>query len=197
MVANAAYLAQTSANPNPDAFLIDTGTNPPKDVAGRVQRLVGPAATVTNITDARHEVGSSLTAVDLGGLTKVELGFALLLAAAATGLVLALELAERRRSFAIARALGARAAQTGAFVRVEALMVTVAGLVLGAAAGAALAELLVKVLTGVFDPPPAHLAVPGLYLAGVAAGAVVAAAVAAQLTVSASRRPVTDTIREL
>jgi putative ABC transport system permease protein len=76
------------------------------------------------------------------------LGFALPLAAATTGLVLALQLTERRRSFAITRALGARPRQVGAFVRAEAALVTVAGLILGAAAGTALAVLLVKVLTG-------------------------------------------------
>jgi putative ABC transport system permease protein len=49
----------------------------------------------------------------------------------------------------------------------------------------------------VFDPPPAHLAVPSLYLAAVTIGAVMAAAVAAELTIRASRRPVIETIREL
>jgi putative ABC transport system permease protein len=196
-VANAAYLAQSSGNPRPDVYLIDTGSSSPRQVAGRIGQLLGSAASVTNIADSRREVGSSLTAVDLVGLTKVELGFALLLGAAATGLLLALELAERRRSFAIAKAIGARPGQTGAFVRVEAAIVTAAGLVLGTAAGAALAVVLVKVLTGVFDPPPAHLGIPGLYLVGVGVGAVLAAGAAAQLTVAASRGPVTDVIREL
>lgn len=58
-------------------------------------------------TAARSSVGSSLTSVDLAGLTGVELTFALLLTAGADGLVFALGLAERRRSFAIAAALGA------------------------------------------------------------------------------------------
>jgi putative ABC transport system permease protein len=187
---------QQSGNPNPDAFLIDT-SGKSRPVAAEVQRLVGPAASVTNIADSRKDVGSSLTAVDLSGLTKVELGFALLMAAAATGLVLALKLAERRRSFAITRALGARPSQVGAFVRVESFIVTVAGLILGAVSGGVLALLLVKVLTGVFDPPPAQLAVPALYLAAVTIGAVMAAAVAAELTIRASRRPVIETIREL
>ena len=40
----------------------------------------------------------------------------------------------------------------------------VAGLVCGAVAGWALSEMLVAVLTGVFDPPPAALAVPWVYL---------------------------------
>jgi putative ABC transport system permease protein len=196
-VANLSYVAERSGNPNPDVFLVDTGAKPPAQVAQRVQRLLGPAAAVTNIADSRKDVGSSLTAVDLSGLTKVELGFALLLAAAATGLVLGLKLAERRRTFAITRALGARNAQVGAFVRVESLIVTVTGLILGAVTGAVLAIGLVKVLTGVFDPPPAQLAVPFSYLAAVTIGAIAAAAVAAELTIRASRRPVIETIREL
>jgi putative ABC transport system permease protein len=49
----------------------------------------------------------------------------------------------------------------------------------------------------VFDPPPAHLAIPGLYLAAVAAGAILAAVVAAELTIRASRRPISETIRQL
>ena len=66
---------------------------------------------MTDIAHTRDVVGSSLTAVDLAGLTRVELGFALVLAAAAGGLVLLLGLAERRRTFAIATALGATARQ--------------------------------------------------------------------------------------
>jgi hypothetical protein len=59
----------------------------------------------------RSLVGSSLTAVDLAELTRVELGFTLVLGAAAGGLVLFLGLAERRRSFAILTALGATGRQ--------------------------------------------------------------------------------------
>jgi putative ABC transport system permease protein len=61
---------------------------------------VGTSATVTDIAHARSTIGSSLTAVDLAGLTRVELAFALVLAAAAGGLVLALGLTEQRRTFA-------------------------------------------------------------------------------------------------
>ena len=50
------------------------------------------------------------------------------------------------------------------------------------AAGAAVAYVLVKLLTGVFDPPPATLSMPWLYLVsliGVAGLAVAAAAIGA------------------
>jgi putative ABC transport system permease protein len=152
---------------------------------------------VTDLVTSRRQVGSSLTAVDLSGLTRVELGFALLLAVAATGLVLGLGLNERRRSFAIARALGARPRQVAAFVRVEAGIITVLGLVLGAMAGWGLAQMLVKILTGVFDPAPSGLTVPWGYLVGMAVLAGVAAAAAAEVVVRATRRPVVETIRDL
>ncbi|MBA3523604.1 MAG: hypothetical protein H0T85_03430 [Geodermatophilaceae bacterium] len=46
----------------------------------------------------------------------------------------------------------------------EAGAVTLLGLATGALAGWVLSRGLVRVLTGVFDPPPSALAVPWLYL---------------------------------
>lgn len=46
-------------------------------VAAAIQARLGPDATVTNISITRTTVGSSPTAVDLTGLTRVELAFAL------------------------------------------------------------------------------------------------------------------------
>ena len=69
--------------------------------------MLGTTASVTDIASTRQTVGSSLTAVDLAGLTRVELTFALIMAVAAGGLVFGLGLAERRRTFAIVTALGA------------------------------------------------------------------------------------------
>jgi putative ABC transport system permease protein len=142
-------------------------------------------------------VGSSLTAVDLSGLTRVELAFALVLAAASTGLVLALGLNERRRTFAIVSALGASPRQLGGFVWSEATFVTAGGLALGALGAWALAAMLVKVLTGVFDPPPAALAVPWGYLVAVAAVAVGAVALSAAAAIRVASRPAVSVLREL
>lgn len=121
------------------------------------------SAAVTDIAHTRSRVGSSLTAVHLAGLTRVELAFALLLAAAAGGLVLFLGLIERRRIFAIATALGATRGQLRGLVA-EATVLTAAGVAAGAALGWLLSQVLVQVLTGVFDPPPATLTIPWMYL---------------------------------
>jgi putative ABC transport system permease protein len=197
LVANADYVARATGSDAVGAFLLGTGHASPAAVAQRVRTVVGTQAKVADIVTSRRLVGSSLTAVDLAGLTRVELGFALLLAAAATGLVLALGLAERRRTFAIASALGATPRQLGGFVWAETAVVTGGGLVAGMLGGWALSHMLVKVLTGVFDPPPAALSVPWGYLTVLAGVALVAAVAAAAGAVRATRRPAMALIRDL
>jgi putative ABC transport system permease protein len=197
LVANAAYVTKQTGTDAVGAFLLDTTGTSAKTVAGKVRAVVGTSATVTDLETSRRVIGSSLTSVDLSGLTRVELGFALVLAAAATGLVLALGAAERRRTFAIATALGAKARQIGSFVWSEATYVTLGGLALGALGGWLLATMLVKVLTGVFDPPPSALAAPWLYLGSVAAVAVGAVAIASYGAVRRARRPSATVLREL
>ncbi|HEY6887929.1 MAG TPA: ABC transporter permease, partial [Solirubrobacter sp.] len=197
LVANADYVAKATGSDAVGSFLVQTDGTSPRTVAQRVRTLTGAGAQVTDITDSRRVVGSNLTAVELSGLTRVELAFALVLAIAATGLALALGFQERRRMFAIASALGARRRQLGAFVWSESAFVTGVGLALGAAIASGLSVLLVKVLTGVFDPPPDTLAVPWLYLVAAAAVSLAATGVAATLTLRALRRPSIETLRDL
>jgi hypothetical protein len=101
LVANADYVAKATGSDAVGAFLVDTGGPSSGSVADRIRAAVGPEASVTDLSTTRHVVGSSLTAVGLAGLTRLELGFALVLAAVATGLVLVLVLglAERRRTW--------------------------------------------------------------------------------------------------
>ena len=196
LVANADYVTKMTGSDAVGTFLVQTGT--PAATGRALRAKLGTSATVTDIATDRKIIGSSLTAVELGGLTKVELAFALALAAAAGGLVLGLGFAERRRTFAIARALGARDRALGAFVYGDAAFVVVGGLALGAAGGAWISFMLVKVLTGVFDPPPSAAAVPWLYLVAVVGASVGAIVLAAAATVRAvRRRSIVQTLREL
>jgi putative ABC transport system permease protein len=197
LVANAAYVAKATGSDAVGAFLVQTDGTSPRTVAQRVRGSTGPTAQVSDITDSRRVVGSNLTAVELSGLTRVELGFALVLAIAATGLALGLGFQERRRMFAIASALGARRRHLGAFVWSESAFVTGGGLVLGAAIAGGLSVLLVKVLTGVFDPPPDVLAIPWGYLATAAGFALAATAIAAVITLRALRDPPIEALRDL
>ena len=177
LVANAAYVSEKTGSSAAQIVLLRTAGDPLR-VADKVRPIVAtlPGARVTDIVSTRRVVTSSLTAVDLHGLTALELVFAVLFVTAASGLVLALGLTERRRTFAVLTALGAQQRQLGAFVWSESLIVLIGGGIAGAALGTALAIMLVKVLTGVFDPPPETLAIPWGYL-----GLVVAAAVSADV----------------
>ncbi len=196
-VANADYVAQQTGSNAVASLLIQTDGTNPATVASTVRASVGTSAQVTDIVNQRKVIGSNLTAVELSGLTRIELGFALVLAVAAGGLALALGFNERRRSFAIATALGARRRQLGGFICGEAAFVTAAGLGLGAAIATAMSVMLVKVLTGVFDPPPDALAVPGLYLVGALATVLLAVAVAAAAMLRSLRRPAIEQLRDL
>jgi putative ABC transport system permease protein len=177
--------------------LVQTDGSDPADVARRIRSHVGTGAQVTDIVNQRQVVGSNLTAVELSGLTKVELGFALVLAAAATGLALGLGFKERRRTFAIAAALGAKSSQLGGFVWSESVFVTAGGLLLGAVIAVGISDMLVKVLSGVFDPPPDVLSVPWGYLAVVTALVCGTVAATGAVTLRALRRPAIEELRDL
>ena len=198
LVANASYLARQTGQANAETILIRASTDP-AELAGRVRQLVGAAAgvKVSDIGSAQRLIGSNLTAVDLRGLTRLELSFAIVLVAGATGLVLALGLAERKRNLAILAGLGAKQRQLAAFVWSEALVVLTGGGLFGATLGFGAALALVKVLTGVFDPPPESLAIPGNYLALLALAAVAATAAAVFGMIKFSRRSVTEELRGL
>lgn len=196
LVANADYLAQVTGDDSVGAFLVDTGGRDTPAVTYALRRAAGPAVTVSGLSAAVATIGSSLSSVDLHGLAVLELGFAVALGAAAGGLVLAVGMAERRRTFAVLRALGARPGQAAAFVVGEAATVVFLGLAFGAILGAALARVLVAVLSGVFDPPPTALAVPWAYLALMAATVVVSIAIACAGVLWWARRAPIGLLRE-
>ena len=196
-VANAGYLAQHTGSDAVGAFLVDTGGRDTTAVADRIKTAVGTSATVTDIATTRGRVGSSLTSVNLAGLTRIELGFGLVLAAASGALVLALGLTERRRTFVIANALGATRRQLRSFVLAEAAALIACGLTAGAVLGWALSRMLVRVLTGVFDPPPTALSAPWIYLAATVIATVVAIGVVSAATVRLARRSPLTVLGEL
>jgi hypothetical protein len=74
--------------------------------AARKLAAIQGGTKVTTLGETQALISSSLTAVDLRGLTALDLAFSVLMIAGVTGLVLALGLAERRRSLTILLALG-------------------------------------------------------------------------------------------
>jgi putative ABC transport system permease protein len=196
-IANASYVAASTGNPSVAEFLVNTDGTSPTVVASRLRSALGPSVGITDVLTSRHVIASTLTAVDLSGLTKVELMFTLALAVSATALLLTLGFVERRRTFALVRALGGQPRQLGGFVWTEILVTGLLGVALGAIGGWLLSQMLVKVLSGVFDPPPSALAVPWGYLGVVALLGAAGLAVAAWVTIVAARRSPLSVLRDL
>lgn len=197
LIANAAYVASQTGIASAETLLIKSAVAP-HDLAATIAKAL-PAGTPLKVSDAgeaAHRIGSSLTAVDLHGLTKLELAFALPLVAGALGLVFALGLSERRKNFAILLALGANARQLGAFLWSEALAIYAIGLTSGIAIGWFIAWVLVKLMTHVFDPPPEALAIPWAYLALLALAGLTALAGSVLWQLRKRSEPLSFSIRE-
>ena len=198
LVANTSYLVQQTGTDAAETVLLRVNGSPGA-VATRVRAIVReiPGAKVTDLGSVQRAISSSLTAIDLQGLTRLELALAILLVAASTGLILGLGLAERRRMFAILTGLGARASQLGAFLWGEALLMLIAGSLIGGILGVGVAHVLVKLLTGIFDPPPEGLSVPWGYLALLGMSAIASTVLAVLGVRLYSRRRVLETLRGL
>ena len=180
MVTNLSYLSAAARDGGANAVFARVGGDPVA-VANRIAAATsGDGTLVRNIRQQTQQTVSSITTVDLTGISKIESVFAVLLAAGAMGLFVALGLGERRQEFATMAALGASLRQIAAFLWSEAALVLGASIVLAAGLGWALSQMLVAMLQHVFDPPPDALAIPWTFL-GILFGAAIAASLVACL----------------
>ena len=185
VVANASYLAQQTGSDAIGTFLVSSSD--PAGTARALQASVGSTgAQVSDVVSARETVttASGLAAADLSGLSRLELGFGVVLALACSGLALLLGIRQRRRALVLLASLGATAKQRGRFLSSEARALLVGGIVGGAMITAVISYQLVKVLTGIFDPPPSSVAIPSVYLVVLATSVV---AVSALVVVAVGR----------
>ena len=166
IVANAAYITARTGSDAVGTFLVSTPTPGATAAALRTRLAASSGARVHDISTAAAGVTSTggLAGTNLAGLARLELGFGLVLAFACSGLALLGGILERRRALVLLAALGATARQRGRFLTAEATALLLAGLLGGATIGATVAYLLVKVLTGIFDPAPASPTIPWTYL---------------------------------
>jgi putative ABC transport system permease protein len=188
MVANRSYLEQLTRDRGPNVIFARVPGNPVA-VAARVASATRSAGG--SVEDLRHQAAqtaSSITTVDLSGISRIEQAFTLGLAAAAMVLFVAVALAERRLELATMAALGAPLRAIGAFLWSEALIVLAGAIALAALLGWLLAEMLVAMLRHVFDPPPDHLAAPWPYLAALGLAGIAGAVLAAGFSTVALRR---------
>lgn len=198
LVANAAYVAEMTGSDASEIALIRTSNLTP-DLVAKVTSVAAtlPGIRVSALGEIRQIIGSSLTSINLRGLTQIELAFAYFLISGTTGLAIVLSIVERRRSYAILAALGAKRAQLAAFLWSEAIAILAGGLLLGIMVGYVLARVLVALLTGVFDPPPDVLSIPWIYLATLVTAAVLSAVVAVRLGIRHAMRSVSEDMRGL
>ena len=197
MVTNLAYLQAASHGTGPN-IVFAKASGDPTALAKRVASATKSDGTkVENIDHQTAQTVSSITTVDLTGISHIEEAFVILLAAGAMALFVALGIAERRQELATMASLGAPLREIGAFIWSEAAIVLGAGMVLAAGLGWLLSKMLVAMLQHVFDPPPDSLAIPWGFLAGLGAAALVATAVATALAARDLRRlPLGAVLRE-
>jgi putative ABC transport system permease protein len=198
LIVNSSYLTRQTGTDAAETILLRVNGDRTA-VAEKARAIVAdvPGSKVTDLGSVQRAISSSLTAVNLQSLTRLELAFAILLVAGATGLILGLGLAERRRMLAILSALGANVRQLGAFLWSEALLMLVLGIMVGGLLGVGVAEVLVKMLTGIFDPPPEALAIPWGYMAFLGVAALASTVVAVVVLRIHSRRQVLEALRGL
>jgi putative ABC transport system permease protein len=197
MVTNLSYLERVTHDPGPNLLFV-RASGDPSTLASRVADATRRYGTsVKDIKQQTTQTVSSITTVDLRGISRIEEAFVVLLAAVTMALYVAVALAERRQELATMSALGASLRQAAAFLWSEAALVVVFSIALAAVLGWLLAEMLVAMLQHVFDPPPDHLAVPWRFLLLLGAAAVVGATAAAALAASQIRRlPLGAILRE-
>ena len=200
IVGNADYLAAQTGQAVAEVVLLRTSGDA-EAVGASARRIAAtagaklPGIKVSTLGETQATISSSLTAVDLHRLTRLELGFAVLLIAGIAGVVLGLNLAERKRNFVLLAALGAQPSQIGAFLWSEGLFTLLVGMLLGTATGFGIAKTLVAILAGAFDPPPESLVVPWLYLAIASVVALVCASLAIVAMQKLSSRPDLEALR--
>ncbi len=197
MVTNLLYLVRVTHDPGPNVVFAGVSGDPRAAAAQVAQATAADGATVRDIRTQTAATVSSITAVDLSGISRIEEVFIIVLAGAAMALFVTLAVAERRRELATMAALSASLRDVGAFVWSEAALILGAGLLLAIGLGWLLSVLLVAMLQHVFDPPPDALAIPWVFLAVLAAAAALGAMLAMLVSTRVLKRlPLASILRE-
>jgi putative ABC transport system permease protein len=115
---------------------------------------------VETTATAINRDASTLAALNLRGLGRLEAIYTVLMSAAGIAIFVFGLLLQRRKEYVTMRALGIRMGQLRALVLGEAALVAVLSLGVGAAVGAAMAAMFVQILASLFTIPPTSLTVP-------------------------------------
>lgn len=201
LVANLATYQAATGLTAADFFLVRASDSSPGGLA-RVEAALregpgrlGPLDVETTRT-ALNRDQSSLTALDLNGLSDLDSAFASLMCAAVVGIFVFALLLQRRREYVTLRAVGLPIRSLLALVLGEAALVALAGLLTGMAVGIGMARLLVHVLRPLFllDPVPTLPVGRLVLVAALPLSAAIASALVA--TFALRRLPATEVLRE-
>jgi putative ABC transport system permease protein len=182
-------------------YLLDTGGSDAVASAVATELRAGPGRAtpllIDTISTAVNHEQSTLAALNIDGLGRLETLHTVLLSALGIAIFVFGTLLRRRKEYITLRALGMRRRDLLALVIAEATMVAVASVVLGGIIGTAMALLFVQILRPLFTIPPTGVTVPALGVTALV-GLVLVATVVASGAAGASLRRVhlVDVLRE-
>lgn len=161
LVMSTAAIPQTVPAP-PDFYLARVA--PGRSTSAVASDLGGTLADRFGVTTIGDPYQRGLTALNLEGLGRIEALGGALIAAVGVAVLGAFLVLERRREFAILRAVGAETSRVLTGPAQEGVMVVLGSLVIGVPVGLGLALLAVRVLGLFFSLPPPLLTVPAASL---------------------------------
>jgi putative ABC transport system permease protein len=172
-------------------YLLDTGGSDSTATLVASELRAGPGRTtpllIDTISTAVNHEQSTLAALNIDGLGRLETVYTVLLSALGVAIFVFGTLLRRRKEYITLRALGMGMRDLVALVVAEAAAVAVASVVLGGIIGTAMALLFVQILRPLFTIPPAGVTVPAVGVA-LLMGLVLAAALASSFAAGASLR---------
>ena len=202
-ILNRDFMTASSGYAAMDYFLLKTRAGQPATIVNVSDALAAqyhnvlPVRIQSTVTVVKTE-SSSLTSLNLGGLGAMERLYTVLVVSAGLGIFLLAMINERRREFGAMRALGANLGHLRRFLFAEAATIGGLSIVIGAAVGVLLAQMLVMLLSVIFTIPAQGLVWPAaelLILAGlVIAGMLVSTIVSARRLATLK---VVEALREL
>ena len=157
LVVSAAAIPKTVPAP-PDFYLARVA--PGHQVSAAAAELGRSLDDRFGVTTVGNPFQRGLTALNLAGLGRIEALGAALIAAVGVAVLGAFLVLERRREFAILRAVGAETSQVLTGPAQEGIVVVLGGLLIGVPVGLGLALIEVRVLALFFSLPPPILTVP-------------------------------------
>jgi putative ABC transport system permease protein len=185
----------------PSVYLLRTDGSDATNAAVASALRAGPGRSTTLLVDstttAINREQSTLAALNLDGLGRLEIAFTVLMSALGVGIFVFGLLLQRRKEHVTLRALGLRGRSLRTLVLGEAGLVAVIALLVGTGVGLLMALMSVQILQSVFTIAPRSIAIPLAELALLAGLTLLLAVLASALAARMLRRaPLVELLRE-